>query len=65
MSISNAALRPWRVVARELAHEHNVDRILQLSDELNEAFGAQDLGLTEQKAPGRSWILQTTKGFAI
>ena len=60
MSLSNVALRPWRVVARELAHEHNVDRILQLSDELNEAFGAQGLGLTEQKAQGGPWILRTT-----
>jgi len=50
MSSSNVALRPWRVVARELAHEHNVGRILKLSDELDEAFGAQGLGLTEDKA---------------
>ena len=34
-------LRPWRVIAREIANEHDLRRILQLSFELDKAFEEQ------------------------
>ena len=41
---SNAPVRPWRVIAQELANEHDHKRISELSDELNRALQHYGVG---------------------
>ena len=38
---SSSPIRPWRIIAREIANEHDPKRILQLSLELDKAFEEQ------------------------
>lgn len=35
-------LRPWRDIAADLSREDSTDRVLELSQELNEAFEAEE-----------------------
>jgi hypothetical protein len=44
-SATDGALRPWRQIARELASEHDRNRVLELSLELGEAMAAQGMDI--------------------
>ena len=41
MTADNPIVRPWLVIARELAEQTDLERIRQLSHELNEALDKQ------------------------
>ena len=53
MSLQDGELRPWREVAEELAHETDSAKIVELSDELDEALAAQDIGAESQRSDSR------------
>ena len=44
-------LRPWTVIADELANEKDTERVLELSHELNEALRQQKPMSTETAVP--------------
>jgi hypothetical protein len=35
-------VRPWRIVAEEIQHEQNAERLTRLTDELNQALDEQE-----------------------
>ena len=37
------AVRPWRIVAEEITHEQNTEKLTRLADELNQALDEQEL----------------------
>ncbi len=41
MEYTQPVLRPWREIAQEVATEHDPNRILELTDELNAALDDQ------------------------
>lgn len=43
MPLQDGQFRPWREIARELAQETNRLKIVELSEELNEALRAQGM----------------------
>ena len=47
----NGSLRPWREIAQEIVSEHDHNKILKLTDELNKAITAQGFGFRNLEKP--------------
>jgi hypothetical protein len=47
-------MRPWRDIARQLTHESNRERIIELSEELNQALAEQGFLTADERVRTKS-----------